>query len=185
MIVRSSCRSSGVQSLSPSLSRRTWRDKKKNKKKIAGEHCPWKVRETILSLSRDRSNPRYRASDIEHLPKVYRFLSNSLKFPCSHDHERETRDRDIAFSRSTIPFAQVTPISTRLLIRTMIKLPKLGLMLVGWGGNNGSTVTAALLANKLKLSWETKEGPKIANWYVLRRFLYLFYAKYLACEHAR
>ncbi|XP_032665042.1 inositol-3-phosphate synthase 1-B [Odontomachus brunneus] len=59
----------------------------------------------------------------------------------------------------------VKPTSTKLLIRTMIKVPKLGLMLVGWGGNNGSTVTAALLANKLKLSWETKEGVKFANWY--------------------
>ncbi|XP_031830811.1 inositol-3-phosphate synthase isoform X3 [Nomia melanderi] len=38
-------------------------------------------------------------------------------------------------------------------------------MLVGWGGNNGSTITAALLANKLKLSWETKNGVQKANWY--------------------
>ncbi|XP_033219434.1 inositol-3-phosphate synthase 1-B isoform X2 [Belonocnema kinseyi] len=38
-------------------------------------------------------------------------------------------------------------------------------MLVGWGGNNGTTITAALLANKLKLSWETKEGVKHANWF--------------------
>ncbi|XP_028048840.1 inositol-3-phosphate synthase 1-B isoform X2 [Monomorium pharaonis] len=59
----------------------------------------------------------------------------------------------------------VTPLSTKLLIRTSIRVPKLGLMLVGWGGNNGSTVTAALLANKLKLSWEAKEGLKTANWY--------------------
>ncbi|PNF41108.1 Inositol-3-phosphate synthase 1-B [Cryptotermes secundus] len=38
-------------------------------------------------------------------------------------------------------------------------------MLVGWGGNNGSTVTAALLANKLQLSWETKTGTRKADWY--------------------
>ncbi|XP_051173710.1 inositol-3-phosphate synthase 1-A isoform X2 [Leptopilina boulardi] len=38
-------------------------------------------------------------------------------------------------------------------------------MLVGWGGNNGSTITAALLANKQKLSWETKDGIQTANWY--------------------
>ncbi|EFN79046.1 inositol-3-phosphate synthase 1-B [Harpegnathos saltator] len=59
----------------------------------------------------------------------------------------------------------VKPTSTKLLIRTVMKVPKLGLMLVGWGGNNGSTITAALLANKFKLSWETKEGVKFANWY--------------------
>ncbi|KAK2582632.1 hypothetical protein KPH14_004914 [Odynerus spinipes] len=59
----------------------------------------------------------------------------------------------------------VTPISTKLLIRTQIKVPKLGVMLVGWGGNNGTTITAALIANKHKLSWETKNGLTKANWY--------------------
>lgn len=38
-------------------------------------------------------------------------------------------------------------------------------MLVGWGGNNGSTVTAAILANKHKMTWETKEGVKQANFF--------------------
>lgn len=28
-------------------------------------------------------------------------------------------------------------------------VPRLGVMLVGWGGNNGSTVTAGVLANRL------------------------------------
>lgn len=39
-------------------------------------------------------------------------------------------------------------------------------MLVGWGGNNGTTVTAGLLANKHGLTWETKDGIKKANWWV-------------------
>ena len=38
-------------------------------------------------------------------------------------------------------------------------------MLVGWGGNNGSTVTGAVLANKLGLSWHTKSGIQNANYY--------------------
>lgn len=38
-------------------------------------------------------------------------------------------------------------------------------MLVGWGGNNGSTVTAAVIANRLGLTWQTKEGPKKANYF--------------------
>lgn len=54
--------------------------------------------------------------------------------------------------------------TTKLHIRTKRQVPKLGVMLVGWGGNNGSTVTAALLANKLQLGWETKEGMQKANW---------------------
>lgn len=50
-------------------------------------------------------------------------------------------------------------------IKTDRRLPKLGLMLVGWGGNNGSTLTAALIANKLGLSWQTRRGIQNANWY--------------------
>lgn len=38
-------------------------------------------------------------------------------------------------------------------------------MLVGWGGNNGSTLTAALEANREKMTWRTKEGVKQANWF--------------------
>lgn len=38
-------------------------------------------------------------------------------------------------------------------------------MLVGWGGNNGSTITAALEANRKKLEWRTKNGIQKANWF--------------------
>lgn len=56
---------------------------------------------------------------------------------------------------------QVRPVSARLWIRTERKVPRLGLMLVGWGGNNGSTLTAALLANRLRLAWPTRAGRKV------------------------
>ncbi|KAF2873589.1 hypothetical protein BDV95DRAFT_627472 [Massariosphaeria phaeospora] len=45
------------------------------------------------------------------------------------------------------------------------KIPKLGVMLVGWGGNNGTTVTAGLIANRRNLVWETKQGKRAANYY--------------------
>lgn len=52
------------------------------------------------------------------------------------------------------------------LIKTEREVPaKLGLMLVGWGGNNGSTLTASLLANRLGMSWETRRGRQQANFY--------------------
>ena len=38
-------------------------------------------------------------------------------------------------------------------------------MLVGLGGNNGSTCVAGALANKLGLSWNTKEGLQTANYF--------------------
>lgn len=44
-------------------------------------------------------------------------------------------------------------------------VPRVGVMLVGLGGNNGTTVTAAILANKHKMSFETKEGLVQANYF--------------------
>ncbi|XP_036377527.1 inositol-3-phosphate synthase 1-B-like [Megalops cyprinoides] len=62
-------------------------------------------------------------------------------------------------------FYTVTPCTTHFTFRTERALPRLGVMLVGWGGNNGTTVTAAVLANKLGLSWRTKTGMKKANYF--------------------
>ncbi|KAF1374673.1 hypothetical protein PFLUV_G00231540 [Perca fluviatilis] len=59
----------------------------------------------------------------------------------------------------------VTPRTTELTFRTERRVPRLGVMLVGWGGNNGTTVTAAVLANKLGLTWRTKTGEKKANYF--------------------
>lgn len=38
-------------------------------------------------------------------------------------------------------------------------------MLVGWGGNNGTTVTGAILANRHRMSWNNKEGVVKANYF--------------------
>src|SRR4051812_46983952 len=45
------------------------------------------------------------------------------------------------------------------------KVGKVGMMLVGWGGNNGSTVTAGIIANRRGLVWDTREGKRAANYY--------------------
>ena len=37
--------------------------------------------------------------------------------------------------------------------------------MVGLGGNNGTTLTAGLLANKKQLSWRTRQGVQKANFY--------------------
>ena len=49
--------------------------------------------------------------------------------------------------------------------KTHRKVGKVGMMLVGWGGNNGTTVTAGILANRSNMVWETREGPRAANYY--------------------
>ena len=45
------------------------------------------------------------------------------------------------------------------------KVGKVGMMLVGWGGNNGTTVTAGIIANRDGLVWDTREGKRAANYY--------------------
>lgn len=52
----------------------------------------------------------------------------------------------------------VTPLQKDLVFRTDRKVPRVGVMLVGLGGNNGTTLTAGLLANKHNIQWRTKEG---------------------------
>jgi len=58
-----------------------------------------------------------------------------------------------------------TPTQKKYTFRTKTKIPKVGVMLVGWGGNNGTTVTAAVLANKHKMSYMTKNGKIEANYF--------------------
>lgn len=59
----------------------------------------------------------------------------------------------------------VTPVDVEIDFKVERKVPKVGVMLVGWGGNNGTTFTGAYLANKHNLSWETKLGTKQPNWF--------------------
>ena len=61
----------------------------------------------------------------------------------------------------------VRPFETQYTFRTERRVPKIGCMLVGWGGNNGSTITAAVLANKLGLSWDTKLGVKVRSSFIV------------------
>lgn len=57
------------------------------------------------------------------------------------------------------------PKEIKYTFKTEKKIPKLGLMLVGWGGNNGSTVTGGILANKHKIQWMNKRGLQKPNFY--------------------
>lgn len=59
----------------------------------------------------------------------------------------------------------VVPKSHRYTFRTQRKVPRVGMMLVGWGGNNGSTVTAGIIANKKNITWRTKEGVRKPNYW--------------------
>eukprot|EP00199_Chlamydomonas_sp_CCMP681_P000814 CAMPEP_0119109628 /NCGR_PEP_ID=MMETSP1180-20130426/21409_1 /TAXON_ID=3052 ORGANISM="Chlamydomonas cf sp, Strain CCMP681" /NCGR_SAMPLE_ID=MMETSP1180 /ASSEMBLY_ACC=CAM_ASM_000741 /LENGTH=507 /DNA_ID=CAMNT_0007095493 /DNA_START=62 /DNA_END=1585 /DNA_ORIENTATION=+ len=60
---------------------------------------------------------------------------------------------------------QVKPTTETYEFKTSRKVPKLGVMLVGWGGNNGTTVTAGILANKHGITWMTKDGLQKPNYW--------------------
>ncbi|MES1914930.1 MAG: Inositol-3-phosphate synthase [Cercozoa sp. M6MM] len=59
----------------------------------------------------------------------------------------------------------VTPKSVGFQFKTELAVPKVGVMLVGLGGNNGSTVTAGIIANRAGIEWETREGKVKSNYY--------------------
>lgn len=89
-------------------------------------------------------------------PKVHvddDFIETDYEYQTSH------------VKRSAAGKLQVHPETTSLKIRTARHVPKLGVMLVGWGGNNGSTLTAALEANRRQLQWRKKSGVQQANWF--------------------
>ena len=73
----------------------------------------------------------------------------------AYDYQTTRVERDVSGK------LRVKPVTETLTFKTDCKVPRVGCMLVGWGGNNGCTVTAAVLANKLNLEWRTRDGVKV------------------------
>lgn len=69
------------------------------------------------------------------------------------------------YQSTRIEGSNVYPIEENYVFKTSTQVPRLGVMLVGLGGNNGTTVTGGIIANRLKLEWETKERRHIADYY--------------------
>lgn len=59
----------------------------------------------------------------------------------------------------------IIPETKTIEFKTETKVPKVGVLFVGWGGNNGTTVTTGILANRNSLKWETKRGEVQANYH--------------------
>ncbi|VDM39604.1 unnamed protein product [Toxocara canis] len=77
---------------------------------------------------------------------------------------------EYVYRRNRIEYAQdgnieVSPQTHRYTFRTLLKPQKTGLLLVGLGGNNASTLLGAILANKHHISWRTRHGEQKANYY--------------------
>ncbi|KAJ7903649.1 hypothetical protein B0H14DRAFT_2665787 [Mycena olivaceomarginata] len=58
----------------------------------------------------------------------------------------------------------VTPTFQSYEFQTKKTVSKTGLMMIGWGGNNGSTLSATILANRHNIIWHTKSGVQQPNY---------------------
>lgn len=69
-------------------------------------------------------------------------------------------------SVTTGPNGQLTviPTATSYAFQTARKVQKTGLMMIGMGGNNGTTLCATILANKHNICWRTKRGLQTPNY---------------------
>ncbi|CAF2757185.1 unnamed protein product [Rotaria sp. Silwood2] len=60
---------------------------------------------------------------------------------------------------------EIIPRKYQYNFRTKRQVQRTGVMLVGWGGNNGTTCTGAIIANRDKITWMRKEGEQFPNYY--------------------
>lgn len=100
---------------------------------------------------------------------LFRVASPSVSYPSASSPDdpitsrytyHETRaDIDAATGNVT-----ATPVSTDYTFRTASTPRRSGLLQVGWGGNNGTTVTAAVVGRTHALRWETRAGEHVANY---------------------
>ncbi|KAF9262546.1 Myo-inositol-1-phosphate synthase [Marasmius fiardii PR-910] len=58
----------------------------------------------------------------------------------------------------------INPTTDSYEFQTKRNVAKTGLMMIGIGGNNGSTLTATILANRHNITWRTKEGVQQPNY---------------------
>lgn len=99
---------------------------------------------------------------------VRRMSSSSSVFTVRSPHVQYSPEEITAlyhYQSTSVIGHEIIPVEENLLFKTQRKVPKLGLMLVGWGGNNGTTVTAGVLANKHKISWYTKDGLRQPDYF--------------------
>ncbi|GHJ86468.1 hypothetical protein NliqN6_2870 [Naganishia liquefaciens] len=73
-------------------------------------------------------------------------------------------DKGVACTKIEGGRLSVKKVAKTFQFKTDTKIPKVGLMMVGIGGNNGTTVCATVLANRHNISWSTKTGPVQPNY---------------------
>jgi len=96
------------------------------------------------------------------------YINLSGDFSVESDTCQYTDDHilsNYAYETTIVDGNVVKPLKSNIQFKTDRKVGKVGVMLVGIGGNNGSTCVAGALANKMGMKWETKEGTMKANYW--------------------
>lgn len=111
----------------------------------------------------------YRTPIVNGAPEGKFCLSDPSQQTCGLTREQTETHIEVKYQTRFALFDETENVAKPVVqdksIRTDRRVPKLGVMLVGLGGNNGSTFTAGVLANKKNLSWATKNGQQKANFY--------------------
>ena len=121
-------------------------------------HCTANKEESSCQTSQSKS---YLGVKLHVNAASDKFQETESEIIAQYDY-RSTR---VASSLSADGRLVVTPVTQQITFKTNKKLPKLGLMLVGWGGNNGSTLTAGILANRKGITWESRKGTNTPNYF--------------------
>jgi len=102
---------------------------------------------------------------------AYKFTNKTFKVHSDNvKYDEEFITADYGYNRTIVHETEdgeviVQPHTEKMTFQTKRKVPRCGTMLVGWGGNNGSTLTAGIVANKNKMTWEDKDGEHKADYY--------------------
>lgn len=97
------------------------------------------------------------------LPTSFRVNSSAVQYTDEHiTSEYQYKTTKTKFENGELV---VEPVDLTYTFKTERKVPRLGVMIVGLGGNNGSTVVAGAIANREKLTWRTKSGEQHANYF--------------------
>ena len=114
--------------------------------------------------SSDNANGTVNASTCDEVSPLFTVQSPNVEYTPS-EIKSQYAYQTTEITRTANNKLVATPKTTNYHFKVDRKVGKVGMMLVGWGGNNGSTVTAGIIANRRGLSWETREGQQAANYY--------------------
>lgn len=100
------------------------------------------------------------------MPFAEKFVVNSPHVTYEEDHVISNYNYQTSqVSRKEDGSLVVTPTETKYTFKTQTKVPRAGAMIVGLGGNNGSTVVAGTIANREGISWQTSKGVMTPNYF--------------------